>query len=540
MIMKDPRKSIVFKSIFGMVFLLFIFAIIVNIIGYRGFTDSLLTLYTDDGFRTAETAEELIDNDKIDEYEQSGGITSEYKKVWDGLDRLCNSQGVTFIYVIRPDRTDYAHIKFIFSTINKESEYTPYEFGYLRETTNDEYKEKYKNLYDGKTDKETVIRDKGYIETGSHITIMIPLKDSNDQTQAILCVQRQMDGMTVSRRGYVENVSLVLLILAIIVIIGQGFYLHRAFLGPVKKITAEAVRFADENAAAEKKLTDTIKNRDEIGILADSIDKMESRIEHYISDLASITAEKERINTELSLATRIQYAMLPHIYPAFPGYEEFDIYASMDPAKEVGGDFYDFFMIDETHLCVVMADVSGKGIPAALFMMAARIILENNAKMGRSPAEILENANNTICANNQEEMFVTVWLGILDIKTGKVTAANAGHEYPIFMQAGGEFELYKDKHGFVIGGMDGVKYSEYEIIMQPGAKLFLYTDGLAEATDKNTEMFGIERSLNILNRNKNADAEELLKVVRSAVDDFVLDAEQFDDLTMLCLEYKKK
>ena len=538
--MKDPRKSIVFKSIFGMVFLLFIFAIIVNIIGYRGFTDSLLTLYTDDGFRTAETAEELIDNDKIDEYEQSGGITSEYKKVWDGLDRLCNSQGVTFIYVIRPDRTDYAHIKFIFSTINKESEYTPYEFGYLRETTNDEYKEKYKNLYDGKTDKETVIRDKGYIETGSHITIMIPLKDSNDQTQAILCVQRQMDGMTVSRRGYVENVSLVLLILAIIVIIGQGFYLHRAFLGPVKKITAEAVRFADENAAAEKKLTDTIKNRDEIGILADSIDKMESRIEHYISDLASITAEKERINTELSLATRIQYAMLPHIYPAFPGYEEFDIYASMDPAKEVGGDFYDFFMIDETHLCVVMADVSGKGIPAALFMMAARIILENNAKMGRSPAEILENANNTICANNQEEMFVTVWLGILDIKTGKVTAANAGHEYPIFMQAGGEFELYKDKHGFVIGGMDGVKYSEYEIIMQPGAKLFLYTDGLAEATDKNTEMFGIERSLNILNRNKNADAEELLKVVRSAVDDFVLDAEQFDDLTMLCLEYKKK
>ncbi|MBR1735753.1 MAG: hypothetical protein IJ736_01885, partial [Firmicutes bacterium] len=174
--MKDPRKSIVFKSVFGIVFLLFLFAIIVNIIGYKGFTESLLTLYAEDGFRTAETAAELIDGDKIDEYEQSGGITEEYKAVWNGLDRLCNSQGVTFIYLIRPDRTDYGHIKFIFSTINKYSEFTPYEFGYLRETTNDEYREKYKNLYDGKTEKEMLVRDKGYIESGSHITVMIPMK----------------------------------------------------------------------------------------------------------------------------------------------------------------------------------------------------------------------------------------------------------------------------------------------------------------------------------------------------------------------------
>ena len=535
--MKDPRKSIVFKSIFGIVFLLFVFAVIVNIIGYKGFTNSLLTLYTEDGFRTAETAAELIDADKIDEYEKSGGVTQEYKAVWNGLDRLCNSQGVTFIYLIRPDRTDYGHIKFIFSTINKESEFTPYEFGYLRETTNDEYREKYKNLYDGKTEKEVLIRDKGYIETGSHKTIMIPVKDSKNQVQALLCVQRQMDGMTRSRRNYVENVSLVLIILAIVVIIGQGVYMLKAFLAPVKMITAEAARFANENAAMDGKLTDTIKNTDEIGVLADSIDKMESRIENYINHIETITAEKERINTELSLATRIQYGMLPHTFPAFPDNKEFDIYASMDPAKEVGGDFYDFFMTDDTHLCMVMADVSGKGVPAALFMMATKIILATNAKMGKSPAEVLTTANDRICANNHEEMFVTVWLGILDITTGKVIAANAGHEYPILMQPNGEFELFKDKHGFVVGGMDGVAYKEYEFTMQPGAKLFLYTDGLPEATDKNNEMFGTERALDVLNKYKTSAPKEILNGVKTAVEGFVKDAEQFDDMTMLAIHY---
>ncbi|MBR1736177.1 MAG: SpoIIE family protein phosphatase, partial [Firmicutes bacterium] len=455
MMMKDLRKSIAFKSIFGIVLLLVIFAVIVNIIGYVGFTDSLLTLYEEDGFRTAETASEFIDSDKIDEYEQSGGVTEEYKEVLDSLDRLCNSQGVTFVYLIRPDKTDYGHIKFIFSTKNEDADYDLYEFGYIRETTNNEYREKYKKMYDGKSEGEVVIRDKGYIETGSHITVMIPIKGSNGNTQAILCVQRQMDGMTLSRQRYVVNVSLVLVVISLIVIIGQGIYMHKAFLAPVKMINEEAARFANENAVVGGKLTDTIKNRDEIGTLAASIDKMESRIESYINDLAAVTAEKERINTELSLATRIQYGMLPHSYPAFPKHNEFDIYASMKPAKEVGGDFYNFFMIDETHLCMVMADVSGKGVPAALFMMAASILISNTAKMGKSPADILKRTNDSICANSRVEIFVTVWLGILDISTGKVVATNAGHEYPIFMQAGGDFELYKDKHSFVIGGMEG-------------------------------------------------------------------------------------
>ncbi|MBQ4513893.1 MAG: PP2C family protein-serine/threonine phosphatase, partial [Anaerolineaceae bacterium] len=247
-----------------------------------------------------------------------------------------------------------------------------------------------------------------------------------------------------------------------------------------------------------------------------------------------------RIESELNLATRIQADMLPNIFPAFPDRPEFDIYACMDPAREVGGDFYDFFLIDEDHLCMVMADVSGKGVPAALFMMASKIILANNAQSGKTPSQILTDTNAAICSNNREEMFVTAWLGILELSTGKLTAANAGHEYPVLRRPDGSFELYKDQHGFVIGGLDNAKYREYELTLEPGAELFLYTDGLPEATDAEGNMFGTERMLTILNEGKETVPDHILKKVRDGVDGFVNGAEQFDDLTMLCLEYKGK
>ncbi len=267
---------------------------------------------------------------------------------------------------------------------------------------------------------------------------------------------------------------------------------------------------------------------------------MEQQIHDYMEDLTRITAEKERIGTELSLASRIQMDMLPNVFPAFPEHEEFDIYADMDPAREVGGDFYDFFMLDEDHLYLAMADVSGKGIPASLFMMASKILLAGTTMVGRSPAQILEYANEAICSNNREEMFVTVWLGILELSTGKLVAANAGHEYPVLKRAGGEFEFIKDKHGFVIGGMPGMKYHDYELQLEPGDKLFLYTDGVPEATDDKNRLFGTERMIKALNRHPESTPKELLKHMRNAVAVFCRKTEQFDDLTMMCVEYKGK
>ena len=254
----------------------------------------------------------------------------------------------------------------------------------------------------------------------------------------------------------------------------------------------------------------------------------------------NLTESTARIGTELNLAKRIQADMLPNLFPAFPERDEFDLYASMDPAKEVGGDFYDFFMIDEDHLGMVIADVSGKGIPAAMFMMFSKNIIANNAMLGKLPAKALEDANNSICKNNSEEMFVTVWLGILEISTGHVVAANAGHEYPAIKSADGGFELFKDKHGLVVGGMEGLRYREYELQLEPGSKIFVYTDGVPEATNADEEMFGTDRMIEALNTDPGAAPKQILKNVRSAVDDFVKDAEQFDDLTMLCLEYRGK
>ncbi|MBR2108728.1 MAG: PP2C family protein-serine/threonine phosphatase [Ruminococcus sp.] len=241
--------------------------------------------------------------------------------------------------------------------------------------------------------------------------------------------------------------------------------------------------------------------------------------------------------TELNMATEIQASMLPSDFPAFPDRAEFDIYASMDPAKEVGGDFYDFFMIDDDHLAIVIADVSGKGVPAALFMMSSKIYISDHATMGGSPAEILERVNKLVYANNDAHMFVTVWLGILEISTGKLISSSAGHEYPMINQ-NGKYEILKDKHGLAVGAIGMSKYVNTEIQLKKGDSIFVYTDGVAEATDVNNELFGTDRTIEALNAfPQGASQKEVLEGVRSAVDAFVKEAPQFDDLTMVGLRY---
>lgn len=241
-------------------------------------------------------------------------------------------------------------------------------------------------------------------------------------------------------------------------------------------------------------------------------------------------------NKELGLATNIQRHMLPSIFPAFPERKEFDIYALMNPAKEVGGDFYDFFLIDDTHLGLVIADVSDKGVPAALFMMASKIMVQNYAMMGYSPKEVLSRVNRQICANNQDEMFVTVWLGILDLKTGLLTASNGGHEKPVVKHPNGHFEILNDKHNLVVGFFADSPYTEYEIQLEKGSKLFIYTDGIPECRDKDGQ-FGMDRTLELLNKYENESVENICKNVLNDVTAFMGNMDQFDDITMLCLEY---
>lgn len=247
--------------------------------------------------------------------------------------------------------------------------------------------------------------------------------------------------------------------------------------------------------------------------------------------------EEARLESELELARKLQADMLISDFPAFPDKDSFDIYASMTPAREVGGDFYDFYMVDDSHLAVVIADVSGKGIPAALFMTSSMTLIKSCSAPGLSPGEILSRVNAQLCEKNPEGMFVTAWLGILDINSGKLLAANAGHEYPILKEPGGVFTIIKDKHGFVLGGLDSVKYESYELALQPGSVLLLYTDGLAEAENPEEEFFGLERVLETVNGLSDTRPKPVLESLKTAVEEFAAEEPQFDDLTMVCLEY---
>lgn len=538
---KESRKisrSIVSKTVIGIIMMLLGFAVIIILIGYYGFTEALLKRYSEDAFWAAYSAEVYVDPDMLDSYMMAGGNNRSHESVSRNLQRICDNTGVTFIYVIKPDTTDYNHITFVFSTKNSNNNYELYKTGFVRETTNDEYRLKYRQLYEKTADRAVVVRDKGYIETDPHVTVMIPLYStfSGDVT-GILCVQVQMDALTASRNSFIVKVIIALLALTSMYIVFILQYISRLLLSPLKQITAEASSFAKKGKANER-LSEKIRNKDEIGELARAIDNMEDQIHEYVQNITKITEERQRIRTELSLAAKIQADAIPNEFPAFPDRSEFDIYASMTPAKEVGGDFYDFFLIDDDHLCILIADVSGKGVPAALFMMATKNIFGSSAMKGVSPAEVLKFSNDLICTKNKESMFLTAWLGILQISTGKLVAANAGHDYPIIRNEDGVFECLKDKHGILIGEFPDAKYENYEIQLRRGSKIFLYTDGLVEATDSNKKMFGMERVLKALNEDPEANPQQLLSTVTSAVNAFVKQAEQFDDLTMVCLEYK--
>ena len=249
------------------------------------------------------------------------------------------------------------------------------------------------------------------------------------------------------------------------------------------------------------------------------------------------SAEQHRIESELNVATQIQTSMLP---TNFPDREEINLFASMSPAREVGGDFYDFFMVDDRHLAIVMADVSGKGVPAALFMVIGKTLIKDHTQPDRDLGAVFSRVNNLLCESNSEGLFITAFEGVLDLVTGEFNFVNAGHEMPMISRGGKAFEAHKIRPGFVLAGMEDVRFRAGSLTLEPGDKLFQYTDGVTEATNAHDELYGMQRLTDVLAANANRSAQEILPVVRADIDAFVGEAPQFDDITMLCLEYKAR
>ena len=379
-------------------------------------------------------------------------------------------------------------------------------------------------------------------EFGHMYTGLVAIRDSYGKGIAVLSVDISMKEVANTVKNYLNYVIIGSILLTVLFQIVLFKWMKKRVIVPVEALGLSAKKFVSDSHGItepdklkfEKPQIDT---HDEIELLCDTLYLMSEDMKSYMTNLLKETKDKERIASELNVATQIQTDMLPSIFPAYPDRKEFDIYANMTPAKEVGGDFYDYFLIDDNHLAIVIADVSGKGVPAALFMVIAKTLIKNRALMGGSPKEILEFVNNQLCENNKAAMFVTVWLGIMEISTGKVVAANAGHEYPAIRTAQGDFELMKDKHGFVLAGMEDMIYTDYEFTLEKGGCLYLYTDGVAEASNIREELFTMDRLIVALNKDSKAPLDVLLKNVKMDIDEFVGEAPQFDDITMLAVVY---
>ncbi|MCR5403498.1 MAG: SpoIIE family protein phosphatase [Butyrivibrio sp.] len=317
-----------------------------------------------------------------------------------------------------------------------------------------------------------------------------------------------------------------------------SFFFSSRITGPIKLITKKVQEISGENLVFEA--DEKYKTGDEIEILADAFEDMSERTRRYIKELMEVTSEKERMAAELSVAAKIQEDMLPKNFPMFPERSEFEVFASMKPAKEVGGDFYDIFMIDDDHLALVIGDVSGKGISAALFMVKSKMLIQNRTMMGGTPGEILEDVNEKLRDGNTALMFVTVWLGILTISTGHMIEANAGHTNPAVCLNGECFELIEKKHGSCLGIRPGKKYTNDEFDLSDGSCLFVYTDGVNEAENPDSGQFGTGRMLEVLSRTACLNPEDILGAVSEEIGSFAGGATQFDDITMMAIRWNKK
>ena len=361
-----------------------------------------------------------------------------------------------------------------------------------------------------------------YILTGMSYVV------SDGKTLAAIGVEIPMPTLEDDMNNYIWKMIWVDLAALGAVLIIVIFLIVFLVTRPIKKVAKEAERFVSDNAEVSE-ILGKIRTHDEIQALSESLLSLEYGVRDYIDNIKTMTAEKEHISAELNVAKKIQTEMLP---TEFPESDRFDLYASMTPAKSVGGDFYDFFMLDDNRLALVMADVSGKGIPAALFMSITKTILKNCAEGAHTPSKALEATNNIICDVNKSGYFVTAWLGILDLKTGDLIYANAGHEYPA-VKCGGQYELIVSENCPPLGTMEDMEYFDERLTLLKGDSIFLYTDGVPEAKNADGLRFGLDRMLRVLNLNADLSSEDLLKAMKKDIDEFAGDIDPFDDVTMM-------
>ena len=531
--MKQKRpftKSLIrpiFNAVIGLIMLL---SAAIGTVGYFEFAGALKQQYMEIANGIAEYAALSMDPETLEQYLETKTADEAYNSTREQLQHTADAEDCSVIYVAKV-HTDTKEREYIYNVVSKASGFSPYEIGF-RDTVNDEFLKVYDSILKG----ETQLHNFMYSRKG-YTTSVYPVEDADSGVVAIVGVVKNMDLLTSAKNSYICQIILIEALIAILSGVVWVVYMRRRIVVPVQQLSEAALNMVEhlEDGNSPELV---VKHEDELRELADSFATMYREVGAYIAKLETVTAEKERIGAELDVAAKIQSSMLPCIFPAFPDRNEFDIYATMDPAKEVGGDFYDFFMVDADHLAFVVADVSGKGVPAALFMVIGKTLIKDHTGLHDDLGEVFTEVNNILCASNSEEMFITAFEGVLNLKTGELRYVNAGHEIPFLCRKGGVFEPFKVRAGFVLAGMQGIRYRAGSIQLEPGDKVFQYSDGIPEAINSEKAPYGMKRLESVLAKNSEKAPSELLPLVKADVDAFVGDADQFDDITMLCIEFK--
>ena len=551
------------KATVAILLMAFILAAISIYISYKVHAETMDGHYKDVAENVAKTAAVTIDNDLIKKYTEGVKeiylkntspefvndlemeeyfkqyeilFDEEYDELFKELENVKLSNNVLSLYVIYVDKESKTCVYII------DADRT--ETGCVAGTWDIIYEENYDVLENPEKGFDSYITNTE--EYGWLCSAGEAILDRDGNVIAHAMVDLSMDNVMNERYTFLRNLCVIMLVVAITILMLFILVVDKSIIAPINKLSNAARTFVDNMGKDEDDKNESvfadlnIKSKDEIENLYHSVQFMEKELHEYIDNLSRVTAEKERIGTELSIATQIQADMLPSIFPAFPERSEFDIYATMSPAKEVGGDFYDFFMVDDRHLAIVIADVSGKGVPAALFMVIGKTLIKDHTHTKKDLAEVFAEVNNMLCEANSEGLFITAFEGVLDLVSGEFTFVNAGHECPYIYRKGKGYEYYKLNPCFVLAGMEDMEYTVGSFTLEEGDKIFQYTDGVTEATSLNEELYGDDRLCAVLNRNVDKAPEELLSLVKEDIDKFVGEAPQFDDITMLCLEFKKK
>ena len=502
------------------------------LMSYAHYKDEMYAHYEEFAMNIGAVAASQLDPDRIAHYLETGETDEAYDAAFETLCDIRENGGVMYLYVVKPELDE---VWYVMDTDPSEG---AIPLGYHEPYYEGAFAENAERLARGERIEPLVSNE----EFGWLMSVYYPMRTSSGEPAGYVGVDIQMTDVMNDLQRFARQMILLMAALTAAVSLVLIRITSKTMAEPIKRLSAAAETLVREQSGegTETSIFNqlTIRSRDEVGTLYESLSQMEHDMNAYIRNLVSVTAEKERIGAELNVATQIQADMLPRIFPAFPERGEFDIYASMIPAKEVGGDFYDFFLIDDDHLGLVMADVSGKGVPAALFMVIAKTLIKNQAPMcGYSPAKVLMNVNEQLCEGNEAELFVTVWLAIVELSTGRGMAANAGHEHPALRRANGQYELVEYRHSPAVATMEGIRFREHAFELRPGDSLFVYTDGVAEATNAHNEFYGTRRMLAALNEDPAAAPADVLAAVKRSLDAFVGDAPQFDDITMMCLKY---